>query len=108
MLSAETYFRKMCIQSENLIFHFVDRKTLTIFGIMKEKTVEKKQFIANLTLSKTNYILFGIGVLLITLGYFVMAKGEVYSFQSLSVAPLILLFGYLVVIPASILYKKKK
>ena len=75
---------------------------------MKEKTEEKKIFIENLTLSRTNYILFGIGILLIILGYFIMAKGEVYSFQSLSVAPLTLLFGYLVVIPASILYKKKK
>ncbi len=75
---------------------------------MKENTQEKQTFIENLTLSTTNYILFGIGVLLIILGYFVMAKGEVYSFQSLSVAPIILLFGYLVVIPASILYKKKK
>jgi hypothetical protein len=75
---------------------------------MKEKTKEKTEFIANLTLSKTNYLLFGIGVLLIVLGYVIMGTGEVYSTQSITIAPLILLLGYLVVIPASILYKKKK
>lgn len=75
---------------------------------MKEKKQEKTAFISNLTLSKTNYILFGIGILLIVLGYIIMGTGETYSFQSLSVAPIILLIGYLVVIPASILYKKKK
>ena len=75
---------------------------------MKEKINEKTEFITNLTLSKTNYLLFGIGILLIILGYFIMAKGEVYSVQSISIAPIILLIGYLVVIPASILYKKKQ
>ena len=75
---------------------------------MKENTNKKTEFITNLTLGKINYLLFGLGVILIILGYFIMAKGEVYSTQSLSVAPIILLLGYLVVIPASILYKKKK
>ena len=75
---------------------------------MKEKTEKKTEFITSLTLSKTNYLLFGVGVLLIVIGYFIMGKGEVYSTQSLTIAPIILLIGYLVVIPASILYKKKK
>ncbi|MBN2281216.1 MAG: DUF3098 domain-containing protein [Candidatus Marinimicrobia bacterium] len=75
---------------------------------MKEKTEDQKHFIENLTLGKLNYLLFGIGVLLIILGYFIMGTGEVYSAQSLSVAPIILLLGYLIVIPVSILYKKRK
>ncbi len=75
---------------------------------MKKKTNKQKPFVSNLTLGKTNYILFGVGLLLIVLGYFVMAKGDTYSFQSLSIAPIMLLIGYLVIIPASILYKKRK
>ena len=75
---------------------------------MKEKEKTNTDFIKNLTLNKTNYILFGIGVFAIIAGYIIMAKGDTYSIQSLSVAPIILLIGYLVIIPLSILYKKKK
>jgi len=75
---------------------------------MKEKTKEQKPFIEKLTLGKVNYLLFALGIFLIILGYFVMGTGEVNSTQALSIAPIILLIGYLVVIPASILYKSKK
>ena len=75
---------------------------------MKEKTKEQKPFIEKLTLGKINYLLFALGIFLIILGYFVMGTGEVNSTQALSIAPIILLIGYLVVIPASILYKSKK
>ena len=37
-----------------------------------------------------------------------MALGETYSFQSLSLAPVILTIGYLVLIPYALLYKDKK
>ncbi len=75
---------------------------------MKEKTKEQKPFIEKLTLGKVNYLLFALGIFLIILGYFVMGTGDVNSTQALSIAPIILLIGYLVVIPASILYKSKK
>ena len=59
------------------------------------------------SLSKTNYILFGIGLILIILGYILMGKGEVYSFQSLTLAPIMLFIGYIIVIPASLIYRGK-
>ena len=59
------------------------------------------------SLSKINYILFGIGLTLIILGYILMGKGEVYSFQSLTLAPIMLFIGYIIVIPASIIYRDK-
>ena len=59
------------------------------------------------SLSKTNYILFGIGLILIILGYILMGKGEVYSFQSLTLAPVMLFIGYIIVIPASLIYRDK-
>ena len=59
------------------------------------------------SLSKINYILFGIGLTLIILGYILMGKGEVYSFQSLTLAPIMLFIGYIIVIPASLIYRGK-
>lgn len=54
-----------------------------------------------------NYIFFALGLTLIILGYLVMAMGEVNSFQSLTVAPILLFSGYVVVIPMALIYKKK-
>ena len=59
------------------------------------------------SLSKINYILFGIGLTLIILGYILMGKDEVYSFQSLTLAPIMLFIGYIIVIPASLIYRDK-
>jgi len=58
--------------------------------------------------SKINYILFIGGLIMIILGYIIMATGETNSFQSLSLAPILLLIGYLVLIPASLIYKNKE
>jgi hypothetical protein len=66
-----------------------------------------KAFIDHLTLTSTNYIIFGIGILTIIIGYLVMANGDTYSFRTLSLAPVILLIGYLIIIPIAILYRKK-
>ena len=44
----------------------------------------------------------------IIFGYIIMATGETESFQSTKVAPLILVIGYCVLIPLSILYKKNE
>ena len=57
--------------------------------------------------STVNYELFGIGLALIILGYIVMASGEVNSFQSLTVAPIILFVGYIIFIPAALIYRDK-
>ncbi len=59
------------------------------------------------SLSKINYILFGIGLTLIILGYILMGKGEVYSFQSLTLAPIMLFIGYIIVLPVSLIYRDK-
>ena len=59
------------------------------------------------SLSKTNYLLFGIGLFLIIIGYVLMGNGEVNSFQSLTLAPIMLFIGYIVVIPASLIFRDK-
>ena len=58
--------------------------------------------------SQTNYILFGAGLLIIIIGYIVMATGDTYSRQSLTVAPIMLFIGYIILIPASLIYKKDR
>tara|TARA_S200000501_G_scaffold190210_1_gene179165 strand:+ start:161748 stop:162008 length:261 start_codon:yes stop_codon:yes gene_type:complete len=60
--------------------------------------------------SKINYILFGIGLTLVISGYFVMNKGPegVDSFESLTLAPMMLFFGYIFFIPAALIYRAKK
>ena len=56
---------------------------------------------------KVNYILFGIGIALIIFGYIALSKGPWDSFWSLTLAPILLVLGYCVVIPVAILYKKR-
>jgi len=57
---------------------------------------------------KINYFLFGFGLGLVIFGYFFMANGEVDSFQSLTLAPIMLFLGYIVVIPISLVYRDKE
>ncbi len=55
---------------------------------------------------RKNYLLFGVGVFVIIVGYLTMYLGDVNSFQSLVVSPLLLLLGYLVIIPVALLFRK--
>ena len=56
----------------------------------------------------TNYILFGAGLLLVIIGYFFMANGSVNSFQSLTLAPIMLFLGYIIVLPIALVYRDKE
>tara|TARA_A100001011_G_scaffold387873_1_gene466463 strand:+ start:280 stop:492 length:213 start_codon:yes stop_codon:yes gene_type:complete len=53
-----------------------------------------------------NYLIFGIGVLTIIVGYILMSSGSVNSFQSVRLAPFLLFIGYVILIPISIFLKK--
>jgi len=71
----------------------------------KGKTARKAE---TLPFVKENYNLFGIGLLLLIIGYIALAKGPWNSFWSLTLAPILLVLGYCVVIPVAILYRKKE
>ena len=73
---------------------------------MKEKEYTKNDNY-DWTFTSINYTLFLIGVLFIFLGYILMYYGEVNSFQSIKLSPIFLIFGYCILIPISIIYKKK-
>jgi len=77
--------------------------------MVKVKATKKSaSFIKALSLTKVNYVIFTIGIAVIIAGYVCMASGDTYSFRSLTLAPIILLIGYLVIVPLAILYRKKE
>jgi len=76
----------------------------TNFPIMESKNKKTLQFLW--PYKRKNYILFGVGVFVIIVGYLIMYSGEVDSFQSLVISPLLLLAGYLVIIPMALLSKE--
>ncbi len=60
-------------------------------------------------MTKKNILMIALGVVLLIIGYFCLAQGPAENPVSLTVAPLILVFAYLVVIPVGILcFGKKK
>ena len=71
----------------------------------KQKVRKKTREI--LPFKRENFILFFIGILIIILGYIFLAQGPADSFWSLTLAPILLVFSYCIVIPISIIYRKK-
>lgn len=55
-----------------------------------------------------NYILFGISFVVLMAGYISLSKGPADSFWSLTLAPILLVIGYCVLIPLAIMYNKKE
>jgi len=80
---------------------------------MKTKTIKnippaKKHKAVFLDLTARNYQLFGIGTLVIIVGYVFFSKGPADSFWSLSLAPVLLVIGYCVLVPLAIFWRSKK
>jgi len=61
----------------------------------------------SLPFSRGNFQIFGIGLLVIVIGYIFLLQGPWDSFWSRTLAPIVLLIGYCVLIPLSILYNLK-
>tara|TARA_A100001015_G_C14806860_1_gene639245 strand:- start:33 stop:287 length:255 start_codon:yes stop_codon:yes gene_type:complete len=74
----------------------------------KNKNPENGKIPNTWVFTNTNYLIFLIGLLSIFAGYIIMANGEVYSNQSLTISPLMLFVGYIILIPFALLYKKKE
>ena len=83
---------------------FLQTRIIAInFPIMKEN---KKTVKFLWPYKRKNYLLFGVGVFVIIVGYLIMYLGEVNSFQSLVISPLLLLVGYLVIIPIDLIFRQ--
>ena len=67
---------------------------------MSKKTPEKP-----IGFSTINFALYGLGVLTLIVGYIFLGKGPAQSSSSLTIAPIILIIGYCIIIPLAILLK---
>ena len=56
--------------------------------------------------SRNNYVILIAGLLIIFIGFYLMNQGPWDNPLSLTVAPLVLLVAYVVIIPLAIYYKK--
>ena len=54
---------------------------------------------------RRNWILFGVGIAVIVLGYVLLSIPPADGFLSLTAAPLLLVLGYCVLVPVAILYR---
>ena len=75
----------------------------------KQGHSSKKVFTSpfNIYWEKNNYYLLFAGIGIIILGFYLMSIGPWNSFTSLVISPIVLIIGYLFVIPASIFYRKR-
>jgi hypothetical protein len=65
----------------------------------KEKPSKKEVSLATVKFSRKNTMFFGIGLLLIIIGFILLATGDIV------IAPILLVVGYLVFFPLGILLK---
>ncbi|MCK5784965.1 MAG: hypothetical protein KAH54_00255 [Candidatus Sabulitectum sp.] len=65
----------------------------------EKKPVSAKDGQHTVPFSKINYILFTVGLIIITAGWFLLRAGHI------SVSPIMLILGYCVVIPVAIILK---
>ena len=72
------------------------------------KKAKKKSVPTQLPFGKQNLQLMGIGLVFLVVGFILIAQPPVDSFVSLTLAPIVLLIGYLVIIPYAIMYNPKK
>ena len=72
----------------------------------KKSSARAKKEIS-LPFEKTNFIIIGIGILVLILGYTLMSGNSVDGFVNTVIAPILLVLGYCVIIPFGILKKPK-
>ena len=82
-------------------------KTKTSSSKSSLRTKKTKADYVRISLSKKNYLIIGIGILVIVLGYIFMSENSVDGVMPTVIAPIFLVAGYCVIIPFGILYKDK-
>jgi hypothetical protein len=75
--------------------------------IEKGKQLKKGKPDATFPLERENFIILGVGLLFIIAGYVALSGNVVEGFRQLTLAPILLLLGYCVIIPVGIMYRKK-
>src|ERR1051326_1921082 len=75
--------------------------------VEKGKQLKKGKAGLTFSLEKENVVILGIGLVVIVMGYVALSGNVVEGFRQLTLAPLLLLLGYCVIIPVGIMYRKK-
>ncbi len=81
-------------------------KTKSVAAI-KTKRLKHEQSHLHFAMTAKNYSIIGLGIVIIIIGYFLMDANSVDGFMPTVVAPILLVLGYCLVIPAGILYNDK-
>jgi hypothetical protein len=76
-----------------------DKKKSKGYNFKKEKF---------LPYTRANTVLILTGLATVVAGYVALSKGPWNSFWSLTLAPILLVLGYCVIIPIALIYQKKK
>ena len=71
------------------------------------KVSKNQPQVQGFTFGKRNLLLLSIGLFSIVIGFILMAQEPVDGFLSRTLAPIILVIAYLVIIPISIIAKNK-
>jgi hypothetical protein len=102
------YSKNFSLDSFHLFSYIATREeTMAEKRIKRAKPGRKFKAKTNVPFTKRNYQLFGIAIALLIVGYIALAQGPADSFWSLTLAPILLVIGYCVVIPVAIIFSKK-
>jgi uncharacterized membrane protein HdeD (DUF308 family) len=72
------------------------------------KPVQKKKTVEGMVIGKKNIYLFLIGLISIVIAFILMAQPPVNGFLSRTLAPVILVVAYLIIIPIALFIRDKK
>ncbi|MDD3806900.1 MAG: hypothetical protein PHE86_02525 [Candidatus Marinimicrobia bacterium] len=73
-----------------------------------KNTRKKPELFERMGLTKRNLHIFIAGIISIILGYISLALGDTYDVWSLTVGPILLVLGYVVLIPLALAYRPKR
>lgn len=76
--------------------------------VKKKSSRRRRMGDRTLPLTKVNYILLLVGVGIIIIGYLFMLEGSVDGVMPLVIAPIVLIIGYIIIIPFALLYRQKE
>jgi membrane protein YdbS with pleckstrin-like domain len=90
-------------------YFFIKELSMAVKTKKKPGKSVKKVLVSpfNIYWEKTNYLLFGVGIVIIIIGFYFMSLGNWDSTTSLVISPILLFVGYVIVFPAAVLYRKK-
>lgn len=75
---------------------------------VKQKKIETKKLFG-FPLTRTNFLILIAGVIILIVGYICMAiPSDPDAFLTRTLSPILLVIGYLVIIPIGLFYREKK